>query len=197
MASTSESAAGAKDTAKYWWVFLLQGVIITIIGWMLLQSPLITVIQLVVILGLYLLISGIVDVVASLFEIGKESSRWGLRLLGGLVGIIVGLFVLNNPLMTGIFTPVFLMYFVAFSFIINGIIHMTVGNQDRQAGRHEWSWGSFFLGLFYLIFGFLLLSAPTVAATATLVLLAGFLAIVGGIGMIILSFQVRSLGKKA
>ena len=101
--------------------------------------------------------------------------------------------MLNNPVLTGVFTPVFLMYFIAFAFIINGIIHMTIGNDARAEGHHEWSWGSFFVGLFYLIFGFLLLSSPVIVSTATLILVAGILAIIGGIGMVILSFQIRSL----
>lgn len=193
MAETTDAELQAQ--AEHWWVLLLQGLVFAIIGWLLLRQPAITVIQLAVILGLYLLIAGIVDVVASLFEIGHKGSRWGLKLFGGLVGIIVGLFVLNNPILTGIFTPVFIMYFVAFGFIINGIIHMTVGNQDRASGYHKWSWGSFFLGLLYLIFGFLLLSAPTIVSTATVIWVGGLLAIIGGIAMMILSFQVRSLAK--
>ncbi|MFC1649712.1 HdeD family acid-resistance protein [Patescibacteria group bacterium] len=193
--ASDEQMQELEATAKYWWVLLLQGAVIAFIGWFLLRSPAITVIQLAVVLGLYLLISGIVDVTASLFEIGHKGSRWGLKLFGGLVNVIIGLFVLNNPIFTGLFTPVFIMYFVAFGFIINGIIHMTVGNQDRAEGQHEWSWGSFFLGLLYLIFGFMLLSSPTLVSTATVVWVGGLLGLIGGIGMIILSFQVKGLKK--
>ena len=110
MAKTEEITE-LQAQAAHWWVLLLQGGVFAIIGWMLLKQPAITVIQLAVILGLYMLIAGIVDVVASLFEIGHHGSRWGLKLFGGLVGIIVGLFVLNNPILTGIFTPLFIMYF--------------------------------------------------------------------------------------
>lgn len=197
MARNQDVPADLKAQAQYWWVMLLEGLVAILVGWALLKNPLATTISLVVVLGLYWLIAGIVNLVASLFEIGHEGSRWGLKLLGGLIGIIAGLIVLNNPVLTGIFTPVFLMYFVAFAFIINGIIHMTIGNQIRSEGHYDWSWGSFFLGLFYLIFGFVLLAAPTIVSTASLILVAGILAIIGGIGMIILSFQIRSLAKKA
>lgn len=185
-----------ESTAKYWWVMMIQGVVVTFIGWFLLRSPLLTVLQLAVVFGFYLLIAGIVDVVASLFEIGHKGSRWGLRLFSGLVSIIVGLFALNNPIFTGIFTPVFIMYFVAFGFVINGIVYMTVGNQDRASGKRDWSWGSFFLGLLYLALGFMLLSSPTLVSTATVVWMGGILGVIGGIMMIIMSLQVRNLAQK-
>ena len=63
------------DRVKYWWVVLVQGIAIILIGWLLLRNPAITTITLVTLMGLYLLIAGIVDVVASLFEITKEGSK--------------------------------------------------------------------------------------------------------------------------
>ena len=195
MAKNNSLPEDLKAQARYWWVMLLEGFVVIIIGWLLLKNPLATTISLLVILGLYWLIAGMVNIIGSLFEIGHKGSRWGLKLFGGLIGIIAGLFVLNHPILTGVFTPVFLMYFVAFTFIINGIIHMIIGNDTRKDGHHEWSWGSFFFGLFYLIFGFLLLSSPVIVSTATLILVAGILAIIGGVGMVILSFQVKSLAK--
>ncbi len=186
------------EMADHWWVMLVQGIAIIIIGWLLLKNPASTTINLVIFLGLYWLIAGIVQVVASLFEVGKQGSKWGLQLMGGLVGIIVGIFVLNNPLLTGIVTPVFLMYMVAFSFIINGVVHVAVGNNIRQqdsSNKYEWSWGSFFLGALYLLFGFALLSSPALIAVGTLITLLAILSIVGGILMIVFSFNLKSLKK--
>lgn len=182
--------------ADHWWVMLIQGISTVMIGWFLLKNPLATTLTIVVLLGLYWLIAGIVEVVASLFDIGNKGSKWGLQMVGGMVGIIVGIFVLNNPILTGIVTPIFLMYMVAFSFIINGVIHMAVGNQVRKqdnSGKFEWSWGSFFLGALYLLFGLSLLASPTLIAVATLVTLLAILSLVGGILMIVLSFNIRSL----
>jgi len=182
---------------RNWWLFLLQGIFLIFIGWFLLKSPAITVIQLVLVLGLYLLISGIFDTIGSLFEIGKKDSRWGWRFFGGIVNIMIGLFALNNPIFTGLFTPVVILYFIAAGFVVNGIVNMVVGNEDRVSGERQWSWGSFFVGILYLLLGFMLFGTPTLIAAKTVVWLGGLLGIMGGIGMIIFSFQAKALSKQA
>ena len=164
---------------------------------MLLANPVPTVISLVVFLGLFWLISGIIEVIFSLFLIGEKGSKWGLKLVAGIIGILAGIFVLNHPLYAGIITPVILMYFIAFTFIFHGIVYMVAGSEDREKGEYEWSWGSLFLGIFYLIFGFVLLIAPVLVSTSAVVIASAILAIVGGIGLIIFAFKVKSAVKEA
>lgn len=183
--------------SNMWWLLLIQGIAAVIIGWLLLVSPVRTVLSLVYFLGFYWLITGMVEVVMSFFSIGKEGSKWGWTLFGGIIGIIAGLFVLNNPIFAGIFTPVMLMYIVAFTFVINGVVKMVVGKQEREEGKFDWSWGSFFLGLFYLIFGIMLISSPVLLSTASLLFAGAFLAIIGGISAIVMSFKVKGADKKA
>lgn len=84
------------------------------------------------------------------------------------------------------------MYMVAFSFVINGIINMAVGQSEGTGGKYQWSWGNFFLGILYLMLGLGLLGMPTIVATATVVFSFGLLAIGAGIAMIIMSFMVKS-----
>lgn len=182
--------------SNMWWLLLLEGVIAVMIGWLLLVSPVKTVISLVYFLGFYWLITGIVEVITSFFSIGKEGSKWGWTLFGGIIGIIAGLFVLNNPVFAGIFTPVMLMYIVAFTFVINGIVKMVVGKQEREEGKFDWSWGSFFLGLFYLVFGILLISSPVLFSTASLIFAGALLSITGGISAIVVSFKVKGASKE-
>lgn len=186
-----------RELVRHWWLFLLQGILTIFIGWFLLKSPAITVIQLAIVLGIYLLISGIFDTIGSLFEIGKKDSHWGWRMFGGLLNIMIGLFAINNPVFTGVFTPVVILYFVAAGFVVNGIVHMVIGNEDRQTGMRHWSWGSFFVGVLYLLLGFMLFSTPTLVAAKTVVWVGGLFSIMGGIGMIIFAFQVKGLDKKA
>lgn len=192
--------AEIQAVSSYWWILLLEGIIAIVIGWLLLKNPVSTTISLVVVLGLYWLITGVVEVISSLFEIGSKGSYWGLKLTGGLIGVITGLFVINHPILTGVFTPIFLMYTVAFVFVINGIIHMAVGNNTRQndqTSNYEWTWGSFFIGFLYLLIGMMLLSSPTLVATATMITIAAILTLIGGIAMIVLSFNFKSLGERS
>lgn len=178
---------------NFWWAFVLQGVVAIIIGWLLLMQPARTTLVLVTFLGLYWLISGVAEIVFSLMDVTHKGSRWGLRLVGGLIGIIAGLFVLNNQILASVMTPVILMYIVSFVFIINGIINMIVGNEAHHEGSYEWSWGSFFLGALQLIIGLMLLGSPTLIATASLILAIAFVLIVNGIVGIIVGVKLRQV----
>lgn len=182
-----ENSAAAVD-ASFWWVYLLQGVLAIIIGWMLLANPVQTVVAVVVTLGLYWLISGVLEIVFSLFDINKKDSHWGLRLFGGIIGLIAGLFVVNNPLIASVVTPVMLMYIIAFTFIINGVIYMVMGGKEEGA---SWTWGTFFLGILYLILGFVLLSSPTLVSVSSVVMASALLAMFTGVVQIFVAFKIR------
>jgi len=131
-----------------------------------------------------------VDVVMAIVD--REEQHRGLKLFGGIIGIMAGWWVLNNALFAGVITPTMFLWIIAFSFIINGIIKIFLGNA-MATGERQRSWGSFFAGVFYGLFGLALLAMPLVAGLATLVFSMGILALVGGIGMIIMSFQVKGL----
>jgi uncharacterized membrane protein HdeD (DUF308 family) len=190
----------AKDTqpdSNYWWVSLLQGISALIIGWLLIAQPVWTVSTLVVLLGLYWLVAGILEIVFALFDIGTKGSKGGWKLVGGVIALVAGLFVVNNPVFASVITPVMLMYTVAFVFIIQGIINMVVGGEgDSEGKKHEWTWGTFFLGIVYLILGMVLLSSPTLMSVASVVMASALLLIFGGIVGIAVSFKLRKEHKK-
>lgn len=177
--------------ASYWWVYLLQGSLGIIIGWMLVANPVKTTIAVVVTLGLYWLISGVLEIVFSLFDINKQDSHWGLRLFGGIISLISGLFVVNNPLVASAVTPIMLMYVISFLFIINGIIYMVAGHVTPDNKGYSWTWGSFFLGILYTILGFVLLSSPTLVSVSSVIFAAALLMMFSGFVQIFVSFQMR------
>lgn len=187
--ASSKNDATLEGAASYWWLLLLQGIAAVLIGWWLLTRPIGTTLVLVQFLGLYWLVAGVVDVIRSIVEKDGDHRVW--QLFGGIIGIIAGLFVLNNPLFAGVLTPAVFMWMIAFAFIINGVIRIFLGNKESDAGETHRSWGSFFVGLFYALFGLLLLAMPLGASVATMVLTAGVLAIVGGIGMVVFSIKLK------
>ena len=190
MSQTNVQTKTEKATAQYWWLWLLEGLAILMIGWWLLAKPVVTTLALVQILGLYWFLAGIVDVVVALVD--RDEEHRGLKLFGGVIGIIAGSWVMNNAIFAGILTPTIFLWIMAFSFIINGIIKVFIGNA-QSTGGYQRSWGSFFMGIFYGLVGLSLLSMPLVVGLATMVWVIGFLAIVGGIGTVIMSFQVKGM----
>jgi uncharacterized membrane protein HdeD (DUF308 family) len=183
--------ANKEAAATVWWLFLLEGILAVLLGWMILARPATTIFALIQVMGLYWLIAGIVHIITAIFDKNADSRGW--KLFGGVIGLLSGLIVLNNALLAGIVLPVFMVYLISFSFIINGIISIFLGNNKKDKNAYERSWGSFFMGLFYIVFGLFFLGMPMITSVATLALTAGMLAIAGGIGLIVASFQIKKL----
>ena len=83
-----ESASGTP-----WWFILIEGLVIILLGIMLAAYPGMSTTLLVQILAIYILIKGIL----SIFNIFIDKSRWGWKLLTGIVGIVLGILVIQNP----------------------------------------------------------------------------------------------------
>lgn len=186
-------------TIQVWWAYLVEGILLVLLGWILLAKPVTTLVSLVLFLGFYLLIAGIVETVMSFFGIGKEGSEWGWELLAGIFMIIAGLIVLNNTLFTTVLSTVSFAYIVALGFVINGIVKMVAGKRVADGARGKnmvWTWGAFFLGLLYLVFGLYLLAGPTVYTVAKVWAATGWFAIVIGAISVVMAFVVRGEEKK-
>src|SRR5215203_3560785 len=124
-----------------WWLVLLEGIFAAIFGILLLIAPGATLIFLVQVLGFYLLITGILRLVS----IFLDRSLWGLKLLGGIFGLIAGIVLLNHPLWSVIAIPTYIVYVVGFLSIFEGIVDLV---HAFQGG----GWGTGILGILLIIF---------------------------------------------
>lgn len=176
-----------KDSNSNWWLGIVTGIIFIFIGWLLLTDTGITTLRLVQILGLFWLVAGVIDIVVSIFSQSAQNRGW--KLAGGILGIIAGLVVLNNPITSSVFTIAFLTYLIAFAFIFNGGIRMFLGRQ-AEGNKYKWSFGGLILGLIYILVGLAMLG-NTAFSAAVLVRTVGFLAIIGGVVSIISAFMFK------
>ncbi len=162
-----------------WWAILIQGIFSVLIGLLLLISPGVTTLVLIQFLGFYWLISGIFGLVS----IFIDSSLWGWKLFAGILGILAGLAIIQNPLWSTLIVPGILV-------IILGVEGMIIGVVGLIQAFSGGGWGAGILGALSLLFGLLLVANPLIAA-GTLVILLGILGLVGGIIAIVYSFRVR------
>jgi len=162
-----------------WWVILIQGVFSVLIGLLLLISPGVTTFVLIQFLGFYWLISGIFGIVS----IFIDSSLWGWKLFAGILGILAGIAIIQNPLWSTLVVPSTLVIILGIEGIIIGVVNLI---QAFSGG----GWGVAILGVLSILFGILLVANPLIGA-ATLVILLGILGLVGGISAIIYAFRVR------
>src|SRR5262249_25411515 len=140
-----------------------------LVGLMLLAAPAAGTAVLVQILGWYWLIDGIIRLV-SLFI---NRSGWGWKLLMGILGIILGVAVIQHPLWSAVLVPTTLVWVVGFIGIAIGILQMIAA--VRGAG-----WGAGLLGVCSVMLGLILVMNPLQGVLA-LPYLLGFAALAGGI----------------
>ena len=162
-----------------WWAILIQGIFSILIGLLLLISPGVTILVLIQFLGFYWLIGGIFGIVS----IFIDSSLWGWKLFAGILGILAGLAIIQNPLWSTLIVPSVLV-------IILGIEGMIIGVVGLIQAFSGGGWGAGILGALSILFGLLLVANPLVGA-ATLAILLGILGLVGGIIAIVYAFRVR------
>jgi len=169
--------------SNYWWIFLLRGIFALVLGILAIVWPGATFTTLVVFFGAYLFIAGTFAVIGAIAA-RRTSENWGVFLLSGIVGIILGILTIINPFATG----AALIYLVAFWAVVAGLFEIIIAIRLRKVITGEgWYIAG---GLLTIFFGILLLSNP-VAAAVTLTWIFGFYAIITGVMLISLSFRLR------
>jgi uncharacterized membrane protein HdeD (DUF308 family) len=168
-----------------WWLVLLWGIFAVIIGALFLAYPLKSLMASIVFLGVYWFIGGIFTLFAAFMQ---ETDR-GWKILIGIISIIAGLVILAYPLYSFLILPALFIIFVGIWALIVGAVKIYQGFAGKD-------WGAVILGIISIIFGFLLLGSPYVAAALIPYIFGGF-AVVGGIAAIVVSFMVRGEQKAA
>ena len=136
-----------------WWLVLIQGIVLLILGIYLLTSPYQTLAVLVWIIGAYWFISGIF----ALISIVMDRSNMGSKIIMGILGIIAGLLILIYPYYSAILVPTLLIIFIGVWGLIMGFITLLHGMKGG-------GWGEGILGVLGIIFGIILLANPLIGA---------------------------------
>lgn len=168
-----------EDVPFPWWLLLIEGIALVIIGILLITATGMTLAVLVQVLGIYWLVKGIFNLVS----IFIDSALWGWKLFAGVIGVLAGLAVIQHPLYATIFVPSVYAVFLGIAALIGGGVNLFQAFQGA-------GWGTGLLGGVNILFGILLLANPLLGA-ATLVIVLAIFALIGGIAAIIGAFQLR------
>jgi uncharacterized membrane protein HdeD (DUF308 family) len=168
---------------QYWLLILFRGIIAVLFGIVALISVEFTLLFLVYLFGAYVLIDGIIAIVASLQE-RKSSGAWWIVFLIGIVGIIVGILTFIHPGNVALL----IFYLVAIWLIIAGFF--SIISAFFRANGVEWL--SVVGGVLSIIVGIIFLFHP-VSSILSIVWLLGIFALIYGIIQIIKAFQVKAL----
>ncbi len=177
---TSEAAFGEQKRAMPWWIPLIQGIALVVVGILLFTNTTATTLVLAQILAIYWLISGIMEIVS----IFIDRSAWGLKLIGGIIGIWAGLFIINNPIGGTLAFGLAVVVILGVQALMLGVVNIL--QAFRGAG-----WGIGLLGVVNIILGLILLSNALIATVMLPWVLGGF-AVVGGIAAIVMAFRLKT-----
>jgi len=177
------TAAATQDEVKLmpWWLVLLEGIALIVLGLLFLAKPGMTTLVVVQLLGIYWLVAGMFRIIS----IFLDRAMWGWKLFAGILGIIAGLIVVRNPLWSTVILGNTLIVLVGIMSIVMGAI--SLWRAFKGAG-----WGEGILGAVSILLGILLL-ANVWLFTFSLPWTLGLLSIVGGVLAIWGSFQVKKL----
>jgi uncharacterized membrane protein HdeD (DUF308 family)/predicted flap endonuclease-1-like 5' DNA nuclease len=181
MSTVTMSRRDARKVLVPWWLILIEGVALIILGILFLTNPAATAVVVVTVLGLYWLISGILGIIG----IFLNHHNWFWKLLLGLLGIAAGILILQHPISSTFVVGASLTLWLGILGIVMGVMNIIRGIMGE-------GWGVLVLGVVSIIIGAVLL-ANFWGVTISLPWTLGIVSIVGGLIAILDSFRARRL----
>ncbi len=170
---------------RIWWLLLFGGVISLVVGIIVISWPDKTVIVVAVLFAIYLIISGIFEIVRS-FGSDLSGGTRALLLITGVLSVILGIFAIRSAADNAV---ELLGIFVGIAFLFRGFASLFMGFDSKESR----GWNIFF-GIIMLVGGVVILVQPALSLT-TLAWVVGIWLIMIGIYEIIAAFIVRSRTK--
>lgn len=172
------------DTKNYWWAGLAESVMAVVLGLLLLTAPSASLVLIVQIMGIFWLAKGLYDLV-SLFV---DRKLWFLKLISGVLGVFVGLLVLQHPLYSGVLVPAVLVVILGIQGIVAGLIGVVEFFKTKK-------WGTLVMAILSVLLGLILVFNAVIVGLALPTIL-GVVALLGGIVGVFVSIKAgRDLKK--
>jgi uncharacterized membrane protein HdeD (DUF308 family) len=169
--------------ADSWWAVGLRGVLGILFGLICLLTPGIAVEVFVILFAAYMFVDGVFAIISGI-KAARNGERWGLLILEGIVDLAAGTVAVLWPAIT----LVALIWVVAIWAIVSGALMLWAAfTLNLDHGR----WWLALGGIASLIFGILLVIEPLIGAVV-LTLWIGAYALVFGIFLLVLAFQLHS-----
>ena len=163
-----------------WWLALLIGAVSIVAGVIVILKPSNSLSTLAVVFGIFILIDGIVELVAAL---SGDTQNPGLLAVLGVLSVIAGVLLIRHPL-GGVRAVALLL---GIWLIAAGVVRLIAA--FAVPGNRLWR---IFVALVLGIFGVVIVSSPHIGY-ATLALIAGICFICYGIGMLAVGWAMHAI----
>ena len=170
----------------YWYILLLVGLLFVGIGVWSFVRPLGAYLTLAFLFSISFLVSGIFEVIFALSN-RKNIDNWGWTLASGIVGLIVGILLVINPLISITLLPMY----VGFVILFRSVTAIGIAFNLKSYAVSDWK-NLLALGILGTIFSLLLLWNPLFAGLS-LVYWTAFAFIAIGLFYIYFSFKLKRI----
>jgi uncharacterized membrane protein HdeD (DUF308 family) len=178
-------SAIAQSIRDHWGLFLVEGIILVVLGILAIVVPVVATIAVAIFLGWLFLISGVVGLVSTFWMRHAPGFWWSL--ISAVLAIAAGIVLLGWPVSGAISLTLLLIVF----FIIEGVASIMYAFEHKKELSGRWAW-MLVSGIIDLILaGIIWAGLPGTAAWA-LGLLVGINMLFGGAAMIGMALHARS-----
>ena len=170
---------------RSWGWLLLLGVLTLLFGVVLLVWPGKTLVVIAVFLGIYLLVSGIFQIVAGFATSGLDGGMRALAIVAGIVSVLLGLFAFRSIT----HSVVLLVLLIGFGWLFRGLVRMIAAIADKTTVARGWQIAE---GLLGALAGVVILVWPA-PSLQVLAWVSGIIFVLLGLIEVVAAFKVRRL----
>ncbi|WP_338875884.1 DUF308 domain-containing protein [Spirosoma sp. SC4-14] len=178
-----------RETAKHWWIPLLVGLLLIGFSIWIIATPLTSYLSLSVLFSFMLTVTGIAEVAFAINN-RQRIQGWGWMMIGALIDLALGVYLLVNPSVTMVVLPMLL----GAVLLLRGVFAMGSAFSLRSAGIPNWGW-VLLLGIGLVVFAILMISNPTFGMF-NIVIWTSMAFFFAGTYRISLALRLRSLKKR-
>jgi uncharacterized membrane protein HdeD (DUF308 family) len=167
---------------RVWWLFLALGLVSIIVGFLAISSAFVATLASVMVFGVLLLVAGVTEVVHAVMV--RNWRGFALHLLGAALYLIVGLFMLEDPVRAA----AVLTLLIAAAFFVGGVLRVIFALVERFPA---WGWVALH-GVVDLVLGVLIFRGWPESSLWVIGLFLGIDLLFHGWSWVILALTVRS-----
>lgn len=185
----SQLISAIRNNVKYWWLYLLNGIIFLVAGFIVFSNPFSSYVLLSIFFSVTLFVTGIFEIA---FAVSNRSAHhgWGWSLASGIIDVVIGFILMLYPSVSMAVIPLFL----AFWFMFKGISLIGFSIQLQTDKVPNWGW-LLVGGIGLIIISIFILDNPALGVATVLGLMAA--AFWGtGILSILFAFRLKHVKKE-
>jgi uncharacterized membrane protein HdeD (DUF308 family) len=180
----SAQRAVAEATREHWVLFLVEGIVLVVLGLLAIVIPPLATLAVTILIGWLFLISGVVGLVTTFWAKGAPGFWWSL--VSAIIAIIAGVILLASPVGGLVSLTLVLIVF----FIIEGVASIMYGVDHRKEASSRAGW-IIVSGVIDLILAAIIFSDLPGSAAWAIGLLVGINMVFGGTSLIAMALAAR------